>query len=694
MERFLAAAVAAVTFVLGPAPTAQAGPRVVNAHRAATFNTHATALWQSSVYDLTRQAEVVALQEVRDTPPPDAEPQDGARVRRETVRNGYTVQRLRWTACPARETCAIYLLRTHRQNRSLAIVIRQDGDLVDDVDVIPPRGGQLVPADAKPALGVKLSDGTWFYSVHARNRTGASQANDAPALVREVARTSGAHWAALGDFNRTPASMVPEVTADQAEVVSSGNPTFPRYGPTSELDYMVAKGIPTPRAYSGFRLTFTQTSDHFPVGFWESGAASPADRQYPCAPEEGELLRKRAVVCVPDRPAAIVSLGDSYASGEAGRWAGNADTNARGTAWGTDRAAIDCLSETDCAHVPDEVYGPTSYSLTGNRCDRSDVAPVLTAEYPGVDPWQHFDIACSGATTHELTHPYTEKNEKSQTEQLAYIAAHYRVRMITVSIGGNDLGFSDIVRSCARRYLYPSWLPFVEKYCKNVWPDVDKKLATVRQQVVTALRAVQDTMTTAGYRPEDYHLVVQSYPAPLPHGTDYRYPETYARYSDGGCPFYDTDTDWARQTLVGGLTRELRNAAGTVGARFLGLDSAFEGHELCSSRAHQATASNTLADPLPIQDAEWVRWIPYLAFQTLPWTSQGDQQEALHPNAFGQEALGACLSDLGGQLESRLGRPGTDYTCRNDPRQGIVVERTRLPAVPAGRATRRAGPRS
>ncbi|MFI6056253.1 GDSL-type esterase/lipase family protein [Streptomyces violascens] len=652
-------------------PTTYAQPRVVTAHRAATFNTHATDLWRSSVYDLTQQVEVLALQEVRDTLPPDAEPADGVSVNRLTTLGNYTVERFRWTACPSSTTCTIYRLRIHRQNRSLAIVVRQARDLVTAVNVIPPRGGQLVPPDAKPALGIQLADGTWFYNIHARNRTGTAQRNDAPDLVDAVARASGNHWAAMGDFNRTPDSL-PVATAGGQSVIRSGQYTFPRQGPASELDYMVAKGIPAPDPYTGFRLTFTQTSDHFPVGFWTSATVNPVDRQYRCPPDPGEILRQSRAVCVPPKPAVIVSMGDSYASGEAGRWAGNANTGAQGTAWGTDRAAVDCDNESDCAHDPDQVYGPTSYSLTGNRCDRSDTAPILQADYPRVDSWQHFNLACSGATTDNITGPYTEKGERAQNDQLADIAANYRVKAITVSIGGNDLGFKEIVESCAKRFFLA-----VVAYCKNVWPGMDTKLDDVGRKVTRTLTAVQDTMSRAGYRKGDYRLVVQSYPAPLPPSSRYRYPESgYSRYSQGGCPFYDTDTDWARQTLVDGMRDRLRKASTSVGAVFLDLSDAFAGHELCATSANRATSANSLDAPLDVLAAEWVRWIPYVLFKDLLWSSQGDQQEAIHPNAFGQQALGACLTDLGGKLESKLVRPATDYTCRYDPVQGIVVTKT------------------
>ena len=75
---------------------------------------------------------------------------------------------------------------------------------------------------------------------------------------------------------------------------------------------------------------------------------------------------------------AIVSLGDSYISGEAGRWQGNS-INPAGNRDGTDRAAYNCTVAT-CSYDSARVYGLTAL----NGCDRSDVAEIqsnaITAE--------------------------------------------------------------------------------------------------------------------------------------------------------------------------------------------------------------------------------------------------------------------------------------------------------------------------
>jgi hypothetical protein len=85
---------------------------------------------------------------------------------------------------------------------------------------------------------------------------------------------------------------------------------------------------------------------------------------------------------------AIVSLGDSFISGEGGRWMGNG-SEPFGTRSGTDRAAFDC-DGWGCDYDPHRVYGASE----DNDCHRSDVAPIRSAP---IAVGEKANLACSGA---------------------------------------------------------------------------------------------------------------------------------------------------------------------------------------------------------------------------------------------------------------------------------------------------------
>lgn len=331
---------------------------------------------------------------------------------------------------------------------------------------------------------------------------------------------------------------------------------------------------------------------------------------------------------------AAVSLGDSFISGEAGRWQGNAaPLLPTGDVYGTDRAAYDCnASYTSCAHNPERVYG-ASYA---DGCDRSDVAEIHTASIR-VD--KRINLACSGAVTKNVLRAADGgewyKKEAPQADQLAAVARQYDVKLIVLSIGGNDLRFSDILTNCAKDFLAPIGATPCEP---TQAPDFNTRAADLAREVGKTLASIRAAMSSDGYHDSDYRLVLQSYPSPLPLGTQYRYRQGYVRFTEGGCPFFNSDSTWARQTVVPRIAENLRIAARAQHADFLDLQNAFDGHEVCSTATFQATARDTLAHPVSDRTGEWVR------FATVG--SQGRTQESLHPNAYGQLALGDCLGKL------------------------------------------------
>jgi hypothetical protein len=142
-------------------------------------------------------------------------------------------------------------------------------------------------------------------------------------------------------------------------------------------------------------------------------------------------------------PTAAVSLGDSYISGEAGRWQGNS-IDPLASRDGTDRAF------TGTGYEESRVYLPPSDT---DGCHRSDVAEIRSGALP-VD--QRVNIACSGAVTRNIFRTSSggvgQNGELPQADQLAAVARTSKVRLVVLSIGGNDLGFSSIVSACLQAY--------------------------------------------------------------------------------------------------------------------------------------------------------------------------------------------------------------------------------------------------
>ncbi|THA44162.1 hypothetical protein E6R62_37180 [Streptomyces sp. A1136] len=318
-------------------------------------------------------------------------------------------------------------------------------------------------------------------------------------------------------------------------------------------------------------------------------------------------------------PTAIVSMGDSYISGEAGRWKGNSLTNS-GSRTGTDRAWVG-----GSTYDPSKVYGSTA-----GGCDRSDAAEVLSA---GAVADVAVNLACSGAVSDNVFRAsnggVSLKGEAPQADRLAAVAAADDVKVIALSIGGNDLGFADIIKECA--YDFVLW----NSYCyDDQQAGVDQKISGVMTKVGKSVDEIRAVMRGAGYADSSYRIVLQSYPSPIPRGAENRYTQSdWSRLNTGGCPFWNRDSDWARDSLVPQIANGIKAVAAAKGVQFLDLRDMLQGREVCAKASQQVSTTA----PASAGTSEWARWIDNNE-------SQGLVQESMHPNYFGQLAVGRCLA--------------------------------------------------
>ncbi|WP_405677728.1 GDSL-type esterase/lipase family protein [Streptomyces sp. NBC_00868] len=333
-------------------------------------------------------------------------------------------------------------------------------------------------------------------------------------------------------------------------------------------------------------------------------------------------------------PTAVVSMGDSYISGEAGRWKGNSLTNT-GNRAGTDRAWV-----SGSTYDPSKVYGSTA-----GGCHRSDSAEVKSA---GAIADVAVNLACSGATSENVFRASNGgvgfKGEAPQADQLAAVAASHDVKVIALSIGGNDLGFADIIKDCALDFvLWNSYCYDDQQY------GVDQKIDQVMADVGKSVDEVRAVMRAAGYADSAYRIVLQSYPSPIPRGAENRYTQSdWSRLNSGGCPFWNRDSDWARDSLVPQIAGRIKGVAAAKGVQFLDLRDMMQGREVCAKASKQVTSTV----PASAKTSEWARWIDNNE-------TQGLIQESMHPNYFGQLAVGRCLSLIYAQSA------GGNFGCRN-----------------------------
>jgi hypothetical protein len=375
---------------------------------------------------------------------------------------------------------------------------------------------------------------------------------------------------------------------------------------------------------------------------------------------------KARPAAVPAGSAWAVSLGDSYISGEAGRWAGNSN----------DSAQTDAL-------------GPTAYYDAGTReaivgCHRSKSAEIAFGAIASKN------LACSGAKA--ATSPYSSDSDFKpgldfyndgaghigQALALQNFSATNRVSMVVVSIGGNDFNFGSIVQTCVEDFLSsPTWW---KDYCKDDAPVTanftSTNVAAVTTRIAYALKNVNTALARNGYLTSDYSLVLQTYPSPLPNGAGIRYGESgYTRQNTGGCGFWNADADWSNATALPTINSAVRNAAtqsGLPNIKILNVTGLFNGRRLCETGVHklQETSLASWRSAGAVDASEWIENIRTVSATFGPYYVQ----ESLHPNYWGQLALRNCLRQAynGGAIRGgTCTRTGNGLTSAGEPVVGL-----------------------
>ena len=361
----------------------------------------------------------------------------------------------------------------------------------------------------------------------------------------------------------------------------------------------------------------------------------------------------------------VVSLGDSFISGEAGRWAGNSNSSS---------ASVDAGGPNAYNDAP----GGTSEVIP--RCHRSTAAEIGIGG--GVNS---LNLACSGAKTSTFTSSdgyfkpgidfSVSGSNKGQAQLLQEFAATHNVRMVQLSIGGNNFGFAGIVQQCVQDFLLsPSWWP---DYCyddSSVTANFTAANVTAQTNaIIGAINNVKTAMANAGYAAGQWSLVIQTYPSPLPKGAGIRYSQSgYTRQNTGGCGFWNKDADWANDTALAKINGAVKAAAAATGVPVLDLSAALNGRRLCETGVNlmeqSGKANWTVAGA---SDAtEWVAQIRTLSTVFGPYYVQ----ESIHPNYWGEKALRNCVRQVwnGGSPRGGTCTRGTGLNPNGEPNMTLV----------------------
>ncbi|MER7689792.1 SGNH/GDSL hydrolase family protein [Streptomyces sp. NPDC097610] len=222
--------------------------------------------------------------------------------------------------------------------------------------------------------------------------------------------------------------------------------------------------------------------------------------------------------------------------------------------------------------------GPKIPPQTGDPvgCDRSGRNyPALVAKELRIKAADFRDVSCSGATITDLTSAQSTDNGTNPAQLSALSAT---TRLVTLGVGGNDIGFSSMITKCVTTGVLfkmadkiadiSDKAPCKEKYSSGETDKVAQKIDTAGDRLARTLTAIKERAPGA-------RIFVVGYPAILP-------------AKDVGCgdemPLASGDVTFLHQKEQQ-LNTMLRDRANAAGARYVDTFTPSLGHDACSTAA-------------------------------------------------------------------------------------------------------------
>lgn len=238
---------------------------------------------------------------------------------------------------------------------------------------------------------------------------------------------------------------------------------------------------------------------------------------------------------------------------------------------------------------------PTQVDANCARSGRNYPSLLATADRIG-----HLtDVSCSGATTAEMWQP-----QGTNPPQLD--ALDRRTTLVTVQIGGNDIGFGSIIATCAGLGATdPAGSPCRDHYGAGGTDQLTGAVAKAAPKIAEVLRAVR-------HRAPHARVLVVGYPALLP--------DDAVPCTSPVVPFAAGDFRYLRDTEKK-LNAMLRTQALLGGAGYVDTYRPTVGHDMCRAPAD--------------------RWIEPLV--------PASPAAPAHPNAKGEQAMARAVAAEAGR---------------------------------------------
>ncbi len=278
------------------------------------------------------------------------------------------------------------------------------------------------------------------------------------------------------------------------------------------------------------------------------------------------------------------------------------------------------------------VYHANS-NTSNDHCHESSFAYpyVLGEEYFG----SYNSIACSGARTKDVVTPGKFQKDQYRGQVKDHIqevkrdegqiftnfdpgyiyqdefAQHYEPQAILLSIGGNDIGFSNIITSCVAS----------PGTCYNTYEDRAELVSEINREYGTLVKTYKDVLQQSA----GAHVYVIGYPQIAQPG--------------GACGLNvhlnAAEVEFSAE-LIAYLDGVIQKAAATAGVFYVDTQHAFDGHKLCE----------------PGKPA-----MHGLVTQNVPHSLVPVAAESYHPTQYGYELLAQTIAVKAGGLSAPMPSP-------------------------------------
>jgi lysophospholipase L1-like esterase len=185
--------------------------------------------------------------------------------------------------------------------------------------------------------------------------------------------------------------------------------------------------------------------------------------------------------------------------------------------------------------------------------------PNLTARELGL-PLK--DASCSGAETEDMENPQNVEPDGPNPPQFDRLSN--KTRIVTLQIGGNDIGFSSIAEDCASATSNEG-TPCQDRYVHDGRDEISERIQATAPLVAAVLQGIKDRAHPR------VRIFVVNYAAILPHSGPGCWPQM---------PVTDGDVPYVRAKQVE-LNTMLATQAAAAGAEVIDWYAASVGHDAC-----------------------------------------------------------------------------------------------------------------